>query len=88
MHWGYKISILKNDSQIGYFLTGKSIKDNLWDMLLVCDDNANIPLILLSCLHISSDFTSENNSSDGGHVNYNVSLQLKKVDRKWRPNMK
>jgi hypothetical protein len=75
-HLGTKISIFKNENQIGYYKTSR--------MKLIINKDENLSLMLLFCLHMYSDFRGED--ADGGNPTFNIVFPLKRFDRNWKPN--
>ena len=75
-HFGTRISIFKNEQQIGYYNTSR--------MKLTVNKDENVPLLLLFCLHIYSDFRGED--TDGGNPVFNIVLPLKRFNKNWKPN--
>ena len=75
-HFGTKISIFKNEKQIGYYNTHR--------MKLIINKDENFSLILLFCLHMYSDFRGED--ADGGNPAFNIVFPLKRFNTNWKPN--
>jgi hypothetical protein len=86
LHFGRKISIFRNGKQIGYYVTDTNLfESDVRGMKLVLDDDSPIPLMILFCMNIYSDFRGED--ADGGNPAFNFVLPLKRFDNNWRPNV-
>jgi hypothetical protein len=85
LHLGKKISIFKNENQIGYYVTDSIISaPDIHGMKLIVNDDTNLPLLILFCLHLYSDFRGED--AEGGNPAFNLVVPLKKFNKKWKPN--
>jgi hypothetical protein len=81
-HIGRKISLFKNEIQIGYYITDTEFNGSR-GMKLVINKHESLHLLLMFCFRLYSDFWDE--GSGGDNPAFNLVLPLKRFNKRWRP---
>jgi hypothetical protein len=86
IHWGRKVSLIKNEVQIGYFIKeGNPFKGDIWNMKLLANSNEEDVFLILWCLHVYSNFIRE--SPDGSNPAFSISFSKTQFNKSWVPQI-
>lgn len=80
-HFGWIVSIFKNDTQIASYRT-ENDWSNGWNMILTADDDVDKILLTIYALHIYSGFFHERS---GPSPSLNLAFWSKKPNLEWQP---